>query len=37
LIWGMVADGFRPDRFDVLGAIICLIGVVVIMYVRPGA
>jgi small multidrug resistance family-3 protein len=37
LIWGMVADGFRPDRFDVLGAIICLIDVVVIMYVRPGA
>jgi small multidrug resistance family-3 protein len=33
----MVADGFRPDRFDVLGAIICLIGVVVIMYVRRGA
>jgi small multidrug resistance family-3 protein len=33
----MVADGFRPDRFDVLDAIICLIGVVVIMYVPRGA
>jgi small multidrug resistance family-3 protein len=32
LAWGMVADGFRPDRFDVTGAIICLVGVAVIMY-----
>ena len=32
LAWGMVADGFRPDRFDVLGAAICLAGVAVIMY-----
>ncbi len=32
LVWGMVADGFRPDRFDVLGAVLCLIGVAVIMY-----
>ncbi len=33
LAWGMVADGYRPDRFDVLGALICLAGVAVIMYV----
>jgi small multidrug resistance family-3 protein len=32
LVWGMVADGFRPDRFDVIGAAICLVGVGVIMY-----
>src|SRR5581483_12503014 len=32
LAWGMVADGFRPDRFDYLGAAICLIGVAVIMW-----
>jgi small multidrug resistance family-3 protein len=32
LAWGIVADGFRPDRFDYLGAAICLLGVVVIMY-----
>jgi small multidrug resistance family-3 protein len=32
LAWGMVADGFRPDRFDYLGAAICLLGVLVIMY-----
>ena len=32
LVWGMVADGFRPDRYDVTGALICLVGVAVIMY-----
>jgi small multidrug resistance family-3 protein len=32
LLWGMVADGFRPDRWDLWGAGICLIGVAVIMY-----
>lgn len=32
LIWAVVADGYRPDRFDVLGALICLAGVGVIMY-----
>lgn len=32
LAWGMVADGFRPDRYDVVGALVCLVGVAVIMY-----
>ncbi len=32
LAWGMALDGYRPDRFDVLGALICLVGVAVIMY-----
>lgn len=32
LLWGMVADGFKPDRWDVTGALICLLGVAVIMY-----
>jgi small multidrug resistance family-3 protein len=32
LIWGMVVDGFHPDRFDVLGALCCLLGVAIIMY-----
>ncbi|HEX2145900.1 MAG TPA: YnfA family protein [Glycomyces sp.] len=32
LAWGMVVDGFRPDRWDVIGAAICLLGVAVIMY-----
>jgi small multidrug resistance family-3 protein len=33
LAWGRVVDGYRPDRFDLLGAAICLTGVAVIMYV----
>lgn len=33
LLWGVVADGFRPDRYDLLGAFICLVGVGVLMYV----
>lgn len=32
LAWGVVFDGFRPDRYDLIGAAICLIGVGVIMY-----
>ena len=32
LAWGMVVDKFRPDRWDIIGAIICLVGVAVIMY-----
>jgi small multidrug resistance family-3 protein len=32
LLWGMAFDGFRPDRYDVAGALACLIGVGVIMY-----
>jgi small multidrug resistance family-3 protein len=32
LAWGMVVDGFRPDRYDVTGALLCLVGVAVIMY-----
>lgn len=32
LAWGMVFDGFRPDRYDLIGAAICLLGVAVIMY-----
>lgn len=34
LLWAVVMDGFRPDRFDIIGAIICLCGVGVIMYAR---
>ena len=30
--WGMVMDGFRPDRYDVVGSLVCLVGVAVIMY-----
>lgn len=37
LAWGMAFDGFRPDRYDVAGALICLVGVAVIMYSPRGA
>jgi small multidrug resistance family-3 protein len=32
LLWGVVFDGFRPDRYDIAGAAACLVGVAVIMY-----
>jgi small multidrug resistance family-3 protein len=35
LAWGMVLDGFRPDRWDLTGAAVCLVGVGLIMY-APG-
>ena len=34
LLWGVAFDGFHPDRADLIGAAICLIGVSVIMYAR---
>ncbi|MEZ7131516.1 YnfA family protein [Nonomuraea sp. AD125B] len=36
LAWGMVVDGFRPDRWDIAGAVVCLVGVLVIMYAPRG-
>jgi small multidrug resistance family-3 protein len=32
LVWGMLLDGFRPDRWDLIGAAVCLAGVAVIMF-----
>ncbi|MGC4891114.1 YnfA family protein [Micromonospora sp. NBC_01392] len=32
LAWGMLVDKFRPDRYDLAGAAICLVGVAIIMY-----
>ena len=34
LPWGGAFDNFHPDRADVLGVLICLVGVAVIMYAR---
>jgi small multidrug resistance family-3 protein len=31
LVWGIAVDGFRPDRWDLLGAAICLGGVLVMV------
>jgi small multidrug resistance family-3 protein len=32
LAWGIGLDGFRPDRFDLLGAAICLLGASIIIW-----
>lgn len=32
VLWGWAIDGVPPDRWDGLGALICLVGVAVIMY-----
>jgi small multidrug resistance family-3 protein len=32
LAWGVLVDGFRPDRYDLVGAALWLAGVAVIMY-----
>ncbi len=34
LLWGRVVDGWRPDRYDLVGAAIALVGVLVIMWGR---
>lgn len=33
MLWGWAVDRIAPDRYDVVGAGLCLAGVVVIMYV----
>lgn len=37
LAWAMLVDGFRPDRWDVAGALVCLAGVGLIMYAPRGS
>lgn len=32
LLWGWGVDGNVPDRFDILGAVLSLLGVCIIMY-----
>lgn len=32
LLWGWWIDGHRPDKPDVIGGVVCLVGVAVIMY-----
>ena len=32
MLWGWGIDGIAPDRFDILGAGFCLLGVGIIMY-----
>ena len=37
LAWGVVVDRFTPDRWDLIGAALCLVGVAVIMYAPRGS
>lgn len=32
MLWGWGVDGARPDRLDIVGALLCLAGVGVMMY-----
>jgi small multidrug resistance family-3 protein len=32
ILWGWKVDKIMPDRFDLIGAAVCLVGVSVIMY-----
>jgi len=32
MAWGYFVDGFRPDRWDLLGAAVCLVGVLIIFF-----
>lgn len=32
ILWGMAFEGFRPDRWDLIGGTICLVGMATIMY-----
>lgn len=32
LLWARIFDGFRPDRWDLIGAAICLCGVSIIFF-----
>ena len=36
LAWGMIFDRFRPDRWDLIGALICIAGVAVIIFAPRG-
>lgn len=37
LVWLWAADGVRPDRYDIAGAAICLLGAGVILFSPRGA
>ncbi len=32
LLWGWILDGNQPDRFDLIGSVVSLLGVFIIMY-----
>lgn len=36
LLWGWAMEGMKPDRFDIMGAGLCLVGMGMIMYAPRG-
>jgi small multidrug resistance family-3 protein len=34
LLWGVAFDGFHPDRADLAGALVCFLGIGIIMFAR---
>lgn len=36
ILWGMAFEGFRPDRWDVIGGAVCLLGMALIMFAPRG-
>jgi small multidrug resistance family-3 protein len=34
MLWGWLIDGKVPDRFDVIGAAVAMVGVVIVLYGR---
>ena len=36
ILWGVLADGYRPDRFDLAGVAVCLAGMALIMFALRG-
>ena len=36
IAWGAAFEGFRPDRWDLVGGAICLLGMAVIMFAPRG-
>lgn len=34
ILWGRIVDGWQPDRFDILGAAVALVGVAIILWGR---
>lgn len=36
LLWAWKADGFRPDRYDLIGTLVALVGVCIIFYAPRG-
>ena len=37
LLWACKVDGFKPDRYDIIGAAVALIGACIIVYMPRGA